>query len=241
MKKLMTHVVVGSPTLQVTRRLIREMTSRKVAAIELQIPFSDPIADGPVLMEANDRAVKSGVSIKEALSLVGSGQTKFYLMSYLQPILHYGPAAFFDQALQAGCAGFIIPDLPFDAPETKQFIATGPELRHKLIPVLSSGMTRNRLKQLFTILSPELVYLTARHGITGERTEFSPDLTATIKIVRTLTDAQLAVGFGIQTPADVRAVLKQADIAVVGSALTQALTISEQDVKNLLDRLCKEA
>lgn len=241
MKKLMTHVVVGSPTLQVTRHLISEMIDRDIAAIELQIPFSDPIADGPVLMEANDRAVKNGVSVKEALSLMRPGKTKFYLMSYLQPILHYGPAAFFEQALQAGCAGFIIPDLPFDAPETKQFIAAKPELRHTLVPVLSSGMTKDRLQQLFAVLEPELVYLTARHGITGERTDFSQDLSTAIKLIRALTNAKLAVGFGIQTPADVRAVLGYVDLAVVGSALTRALAVSEQDVKNLLDRLSREA
>jgi tryptophan synthase alpha chain len=240
-KKLMTHVVVGAPNLQITKRMVREMTNRNIAAVELQIPFSDPIADGPVLMSANDQAVKNGISIDTVLGLVSTGPTKSYLMSYLQPILHYGPSAFFRQALEAGCAGFIIPDLPYDAPETKTFIDEVPELRHTLIPVLSPRMAQFRLDRLFKILKPELIYLTARHGITGERTDFSKDLSETIKRIRALTDAKIAVGFGIQTPADVRAVLHQADLAVVGSALTKALSVSEEDARNLLDKLCKEA
>jgi tryptophan synthase alpha chain len=242
MKRLMTHVVVGSPDMATTKRIIQQMVDREVAGIELQIPFSDPIADGPVLIEANDVAVKNGVSVSEMLSLLASikpGQTKIYIMSYLQPILHFGPKTFFRRALEAGCSGFIIPDLPFDAGETRQFIQDCPEFKSLFVPVLSSGMQTERMDALFAKVDPKLVYLTARHGITGEHTAVTDNLATTIKSIRAHTSADIAVGFGIQNPDDVRAVLQHADLAVVGSALTQTLKQSEKQAEILLDRLCR--
>ncbi len=240
MKRLMTHVVVGNPTLAATQRLIDAMIRRQVTAIELQIPFSDPIADGPVLMAANDVAVAGGISVAETLDVLrastGTG-TKIYIMSYLQPILHYGPQKFFRAALDAGCSGFIIPDLPHDAPEMDVFVKAIPQLRQVMVPVLSPGMDAERLRAIFQTLQPRLVYLTARQGITGERTAFDNHLQKTIKTIRTRTNAQIAVGFGIQKPADVRAVLRIADLAVAGSVLTAALAESEATALRTLDQL----
>ncbi len=237
MKRLMAHVVAGNPDLATTRQLIRQMVDRQIAAIEIQIPFSDPIADGPVLMAANDHAVQNGISVDETIRLIQKGQTKCYIMSYLQPILHYGPQKFFAKAFAAGCAGFIIPDLPFDAPETKTFVAELPDLRHTLVPVLSPGMSEDRLNALFKTLEPNLIYLTARQGITGEHTLLTKDLEKTIKQIRRHSKAPLAVGFGIQTSADVQAVLKLADLAVVGSVLTKALSQSVDVALDVLDEL----
>ncbi len=241
MNRLMTHVVVGYPDLKTTKRLIEAMIDREVAAIELQIPFSDPIADGPVLMHANDVAVEHGVSVGATLKLLASiksGDTKIYLMTYLQPVLHYGPKNFFQKALAASVSGFIIPDLPFDAPETKQFIADNPELRRALVPVLSPGMAEARLKLLFEALQPSLIYLTARHGITGDRTDFSKNLEQDVQKIKAYSSAPIAIGFGIRTPADVRIVLRFAELAVIGSALTNALRQSEAQALTLLDSLC---
>jgi tryptophan synthase alpha chain len=243
MNRLMTHVVVGYPDLATTKRLIRAMTRRKVAAIELQIPFSDPIADGPVLMRANDVAVAQGISVEDTLKLLATikkQDTKIYIMTYLQPVMHYGPKIFFQKALAAGCNGFIIPDLPFDAPETEDFITDNSELRHALVPVLSPGMPEDRLKAVFKTLEPGLVYLTARHGITGDRTHFGSHLNQTVQTIHRLSKAELAIGFGIQTPADVRQVLGLADLAIVGSALTDVLDRSEHDALRLLSVLLLE-
>lgn len=244
MKRLMTHVVVGYPDLSTTKRLVQAMINLEVAAIELQIPFSDPIADGPVLVHANDVAAGQGFSVEQTLELlksVDTKKTKLFIMSYLQPILHYGPKAFFQKALAAGCKGFIIPDLPFDAPEIKQFLTDQPELRQTLVPVLSSGMSGDRLSALFKVLQPSLIYLTARHGITGDQTDFTSSMEEVVEKVRGYSQAELAIGFGIQTPADIRYVLQIADLAVVGSVLTTTLDRSEDDAKILLDALCRAA
>lgn len=242
MKRLMTHMVAGSPNLATTKRMIKQMAQREIAAVELQIPFSDPIADGPVLMEANDEAVRQGVSAGDTFRLIESVDlegTKVYIMSYLQPILQYGSEKFFKRALKSGCSGFIIPDLPFDALDVRRLISRQPELQRALVPVLSPGMSLERLKALFSALKPELVYLTARQGITGEHSELSDELSGTIKTVREYTLAEIAVGFGVQTQVDVRSVLKSgADLAVVGSALAGALKQSEKKAEDLLDKLC---
>lgn len=245
MKKLMTHLVVGSPDMATSKRMIKYMAEREVAAVELQIPFSDPIADGPVLMAANERAVRRGVSVEETLKLIEEmnfGQTKLFLMSYFQPVFGFGLEKFFDRAIKAGCKGFIIPDLPFDAPEVGELTRRIPELKRKLVPVLSPGMTPKRLEELFGLLTPDLVYLTARQGITGQHSKLSGELSKTIASVRKHTTAEIAVGFGIQTAADVRSVLDSgADLAVVGSALAKALNQSEDRALALLEELRKAA
>lgn len=245
MTRLMTHLVVGNPSMALTKRFINEMIAREVSAIELQIPFSDPIADGPVLMKANDNAVGNGVSVDETLKLLSSltvHKTKIYIMSYLQPILSYGASKFFEKAIELGCKGFIIPDLPFDAPEMISFITEEPSLKQLIVPVLSPEMHITRISEVFEALEPNLVYVTARHGITGDRTEsVTKHLIALIGHVRSQCDARVAVGFGIQTANDVKNVLEIADLAVVGSALTSAQNESEAAAVKLLTSLVNAA
>lgn len=243
MNRLMTHVMVGNPDLQGTKRLLQHMIDIGVAAIELQIPFSDPIADGPVLMRANDKALQQHVTADDVFGLLRTirpGKTKLYVMTYVQPIMHADPDAFFSEALDAGCSGFIVPDLPFDAPETEVYLAKNPRLRKVLVPVLSPGMTAGRLGGVFSALEPELVYLTARAGITGDASAFA-GLGADVQRVREYTGATVAVGFGVQTADDVTEVLKSSDLAVVGSALSSALEQSESAALNLLEKLSQAA
>jgi len=158
-------------------------------------------------------------------------------MSYLQPVMHYGGDDFFRHTIDS-VKGYIMPDLPFDAPETTAFLQTYPELRYKLIPVLSPNMETYRLEQLFSRLDPSLVYVTARTGITGEHTEkLSNQLKTIVEIIRKKSQATVAVGFGIQDAGDVRTCLQLADIAVVGSSLTEAFGTSEKRGLKLLDEL----
>lgn len=227
MKSVMMHLVAGYPTQADTKKLLAHMIKEEVAAVELQIPFSDPIADGPVLMHANDVSVAHGIHIDDVLSLLPAEtrSTQIYIMTYIQPIMHYGFDKFFDKASKLNVAGFIIPDLPFDAPEMSQLIKTSPELAQKIVPVLSQGMPDDRLDHLFDVLSPKLVYVTARHGITGDKTaDFSSGLSDFIAKIRKLTDTKVALGFGIQTPDDVKSAAKLADMPVVGSAITKTMS-----------------
>lgn len=233
MNPLMTHIVAGYPTIATSKRLLNYMVSQNVAAIELQIPFSDPAADGTILMHANEAAAKQGTGRNEVLGLIDSvdfKQTKCLIMCYYQSLFYQAPAQYIQQAISKGCQGFIVPDLPFDAPDIDELLAQVPSLRTQFIPVLSPGISQARLALLAQKFQPEIIYLTARKGITGAKTSFSSSFTTTCRQVRaTFPNAQLAVGFGITSKGDVKKVLAHADIAVVGSALTTALNTSEND------------
>src|SRR5690606_25681776 len=131
MKSLMTHVVAGYPTLDDTRHILTAMVQHRVWAIEIQIPFSDPLADGPVLMHANDRAVQQAITRDHALELIRDidfRQTHVFIMCYYQSLFHKNPSKFITDAVAAGCHGFIVPDLPFDSPDLQRFLKNIPEL-----------------------------------------------------------------------------------------------------------------
>lgn len=244
MAKLMMHLVAGYPDIKSNKSSIDGFVENSVDSLEIQIPFSDPIADGPVLMRANDEAISRNIGTSQTLALAEFASKKLdtYIMTYLQPIVSYGPDKFFDQAIKSGCAGFIIPDLPFDAPEINRFVESFPVLKQMLVPVLSEGMHESRLTDLFTHLEPKTIYLTARFGITGDKTgEFSSELKNFINMVKSYTDAKIAIGFGIQTGEDVRRALEFADLAVVGSAYNKALAKSNSNAGNLLKELVAAA
>lgn len=238
MKGLMTHLVAGYPDMVTSKKMFKSMIDLEIAAVELQIPFSDPIADGPILMHANDVAVASKVSVDKVFDMINTdlGSTKVYLMSYLQPILHYGLDEFIKKAQALGVSGLIIPDLPFDAPEISHILNSNSQLENYIVPVLSQGMSQERIEGLFGKLKPSLVYVTARHGITGDKTaSFGKDLEQFVSQVRSRTDAKLALGFGIQTAEDVKKAAKLADIPVVGSAITAKMNETKQAQKLIED------
>lgn len=241
MKPLMTHIVAGYPNMQASREILEFMVGANVQAIEIQIPFSDPIADGPVLMRANDCAVKTGTQRQDVLELlcnVNFGKTDVYIMCYYQSLFYSDAATFISKAIAAGCKGFIIPDLPFDSPDMHKLLAELPVLRQSMVPVVSPGVSNVRLQLLKQVLEPKLVYVTARKGITGSDTQFGGELQELTYALRQLfPNSQLAIGFGIKNHQDVKHALRFGDRAVVGSALTAAYENSYQHFIMLMDRL----
>lgn len=232
MKPLMTHIVAGYPNLPTSARVLEYMISQNISAIEIQIPFSDPAADGPVLMQANEASVLAGNGRNDVLKLIRNvdfKQTTCLIMCYYQSLFYKDPAAYIHNAVKAGCRGFIVPDLPFDSPDVKKLLVDIPALNRLLIPVVSPGINKDRLKLLSQTFSPAIIYVTARKGITGGNTHFDESLTATCQLLRAFfPKATLAIGFGITSKEDIQKVLRIADLAVVGSALTVALNESEQ-------------
>jgi len=231
MKPLMTHIVAGYPDIAISARVLKYMISQNISTIEIQIPFSDPAADGPVLMQANEASVLNGNGRDDVLKLIKSvdfKQTSCFIMCYYQSLFYKNPVAYIREAIEAGCQGFIVPDLPFDSPDCEKLLKEIPELSTLLIPVISPDIDKDRLKLLSQMLNPKLIYVTARKGITGTATDFDQHLDRTCQQLRSVfPDASLAVGFGIKTKEDVQKVLQVADLAVIGSALTVALTESE--------------
>lgn len=241
MKPLMTHVVAGYPNRQATRTILATMIQHKVHAIEIQIPFSDPLADGSVLMQANSQAVQQQTTRQDVLEILQTTdfqQTEVFLMCYYQSLFYSDALAFITQAITAGCKGFIIPDLPFDSPDMDTLLKKIPTLKPLIIPVVSPGMSALRLQQLQQTLSPSLIYVTARSGVTGTDTDFDDKLSNTVHELRQLfPNTKFAIGFGIKNNRDSSTALKYGDLAVVGSALTEAYMVSPEAFKQLLASL----
>lgn len=220
--QLMTHVVVGYPSLRATEKIIDALARAGSDKIELQIPFSEPVADGPVIANANQTALTQGINAKKCLSFAKKmtkqyPTVQFYFMSYLNPILRYGLSKFCRDSASAGIRGFIVPDLPVE--EADKLLTELKKNKLNLIFVLAPNTTVVRMKKI-TAKAKDFLYCAARLGVTGKQTSFTADLKKFLTRVKKYTRLPLAVGFGIEQPADITAVRKAGgQIAVVGSAI----------------------
>ncbi len=227
MNKLMCHVVAGYPTPEACLELMGGMHDIGVAAIEIQLPFSDPIADGQTIMEANDIALAGGMTTAASFELIkrarGDGvANNLYIMSYLQKVNHFGMANFCAQAVACSITGLIIPDLPYDTEEhtALQRLAAAHSL--ELVPVLSPGMMSERLQAILAE-KPSTIYITSTKGITGNDYRPAEQLRELVSTIKQQSGATIMIGFGITTIDDVREVLAIGDVAVVGSAVIKKI------------------
>jgi tryptophan synthase alpha chain len=240
-KPLVGHVVAGYPDRDGCLQLMRGMSMAGVAAIEVQIPFSDPIADGETIMHANDMALAGGMTTAGSFALMREADVScaIYVMSYLQKVQHLGLEAFCKEAADSGAKGLIIPDLPYDSPEYTQLLKLVGQL--ELVPVLSPGMSEKRLQALLQT-KPSTVYVTSQRGITGTVYTGTEELEQLITVVRSQSDATIMVGFGISTPQDVKDALAVGDMAIVGSAIIKRLEASDlTETLDYIGALIKEA
>jgi tryptophan synthase alpha chain len=221
-KALIPFITAGDPDLQTTKALALEMAKRGADLLELGIPFSDPLADGPTIQAASNRALKGGVHLQEVLELAGQlrqeTEIPLVLMGYYNPILQYGLERSAQEAKQQGVDGFIIPDLPLEeaGPWRQAALAAG------LAPIYLAAPTSGaaRIKKAGHLTRGFLYYVSVT-GITGARQALPADLVAALKEVRSLVKCPLAVGFGISTPEQVQGLAPYVDGVVVGSAIVQ--------------------
>jgi len=238
--KLMCHVVAGYPSQKECIELLLGMQKTGIKTIEVQIPFSDPIADGETIMKANDRAIENDMTTKKSFELLKKARDSglkadVYIMSYLQKVLSCGIEDFCIQAQSVNAKGLIIPDLPVDTEEYKLLRKAADRYGLEIVPVVSPGADIDRLGEVIKHAG-DLIYLTSIKGITGNKLKLSASLKDLAKIVKNLKpDSKLAVGFGIQTKEDVKEVLDIADIAVLGSSVIRR--IDRSGVKNSLEFL----
>jgi tryptophan synthase alpha chain len=216
---LMTHLVLGYPSLEANRQTIAQMVENGVDLIEMQIPFSEPVADGPVIAKANQASLSNGTKVRDCLAfaeeIIKTHPIPFLFMTYYNIIYKFGVADLFLEAKRIGIQGLIIPDLPPE--EGGEFLALAQE--HQIAPILiyAPTSTDERMKQLADH-GDGFIYCVARRGVTGSKTSFDPAFEDYIKRCRAATDLPLAVGFGIREKADIDHLIGKADIAVVGSA-----------------------
>jgi len=232
----MPYYVVGYPDFSTSLDVMIALAEAGADLIEVGIPFSDPLADGPTIQAATQLALEKGTSLADALQMVyqlrGRGVTiPLILMGYYNPFLAYGVEELCRDAAAAGADGLIIPDLPPDERDGEEMIACCRRHGLAFIPLLAPTSTKTRI-QLATQVASGFIYLVSVTGITGARDHLPADLEAFVSRVRSATTLPLAVGFGISTPEQAARVAEIADGVVVGSAIVK-LGLSEEPVSRI--------
>jgi tryptophan synthase alpha chain len=223
-RALIAYLMAGDPSLAETERLVIEAERRGADLIELGVPFSDPLADGPVIQRADVRALAAGTSLVRVLETVAALRARvrlpLVLMTYYNPVLTFGLKTFARTAADAGADGVIVPDLPHEEAEPLRAEAepAGLDLIHMVAPT----STPARVKTIAR-LSRGFIYVVSLTGVTGARRELPPDLAAQVRTLRLVTTKPLCVGFGASTPEQVAAVGRLADGVAVGSAIVRAI------------------
>ncbi|MDA1317306.1 MAG: tryptophan synthase subunit alpha [bacterium] len=239
--KLMTHVVVGYPDITSTIEIVIAMEQAGADYVELQIPFSDPIADGPTIMKACDIALKSGVTLKDCFKVMKrlSSQVSIplFFMGYYNTVFSYGVEKFCHDAKSAGAYGLIIPDMPPDEEEHEHFIAASRKHRLAQIRVVTPASSNHRLK-LNAQVADEFVYCVSHYGVTGSSVQLTKSLVPYINRVKKHFNLPVALGFGISTPAHIRSIKNIVDIAIVGSAIIHTIDSSSSN-KSMLSNIKK--
>jgi tryptophan synthase alpha chain len=222
---LIAYLTCGDPDLATTRDIIFAAIQAGASVIELGVPFSDPVADGPVIQRASERALRNGTSLAAVLKLAAEIRQEFQstglvIFTYLNPVLRIGLQKFCKIARHAGVDGVLITDLPIE--EADEYVR---EMRqNQLAPIFLAAPTSTdvRLKAIAQA-SSGFVYAVSRTGVTGARQQLPQDAQELVRRLRKYTKLPIAVGFGISTGEQFVAVGKYADAAVVGSAIVDAI------------------
>ncbi|HSS21771.1 MAG TPA: tryptophan synthase subunit alpha [Pyrinomonadaceae bacterium] len=220
-------ITAGDPDLAATVQLMVELANAGADVIELGVPFSDPMADGPVIQRASERALKHNFGLDKILEVVVAArttiQTPIVLFSYYNPLLQYGVKALARDARQAGVDGVLVTDLIPE--EAEEFAAALKANDLNMIFLVAPTSTDDRLSKIATYASG-FVYAVSRTGVTGARKNLSDEAELLVRRVRKFSDLPVAVGFGISDAAQVQQTLTYADAAVVGSAIVSQIELS---------------
>ena len=223
---LMTHIVLGYPSFEDSFKIIETMVAAGVDLMELQIPFSEPIADGPVILHANQKALERGATVAGCLSVAKrvteTFDIPFLIMSYYNIVFKHGIRRFVSAMESRALRGAIVPDLPPE--EGEEYLKAMEEKSLAPILIFSPTTPLERMGYLNTV-ARGFIYCVSRKGVTGEDTDFSEALNAYIAQCRTGTSLPLAVGFGIKEKSDIDFLRGKADVAVIG---TQTIRVMEE-------------
>jgi tryptophan synthase alpha chain len=221
---LVAYLTCGDPDLATTRDIVFAAIEAGADVIELGVPFSDPVADGPVIQRASERALRRGTTLQQVLALAKEirkrSQVGLIIFSYLNPILRMGVAKFSAVAEDAGLDGALLTDLPVE--ESHNYRSEMQKRRLAMVFLAAPTSTDERLKQIARACSG-FVYAVSRTGVTGARPQMAEDAHQLVGRLRKYTDLPVAVGFGISTAAQFHAVGKFAEAAVVGSAIVATI------------------
>ena len=221
---LVAYVTAGDPSLARSAEILISLAENGADVLEVGVPFSDPLADGPVIQRASERALKSGTSLRGTLKMIRDNRSRIaapiVLFSYSNPILRMGEDAFVAAAAEAGVDGVLMLDLPVEeaGPFRARLVAAG------LDPIfLLSPTTTDERIEVSAASGSGFLYVISRLGVTGARDRIASDAEPLVARIRKASDLPLALGFGISRPEQVAEVCRWADAAVVGSALVNVI------------------
>lgn len=221
---LVTYVTAGDPDLPRTEGILRALDRAGADVLEVGVPFSDPLADGPVIQRATERALASGTTLTDVLAMVGRSRADLrapiVLFSYANPILRLGADRFADLARDAGVDGVLVLDLPIE--EGDEFRVLLASRGIDTILLVSPTTTHDRLRRAGA-LGSGFLYAISRLGVTGARDTIADGAEEMVRRIRAVSSLPIAIGFGISKPEHVREVGQWADAAVVGSALVNVI------------------
>lgn len=224
LKALIPYLTAGDPDLDTTGQLILEMERAGADIIELGVPFSDPIADGPVIQRAADRALRRGTTLAGCLGLIRevrrTSDIPLVLFSYLNPLLQFGMERLASALLEAGVDGVLVTDLIVE--EAEDFVAPLRARGIDTIFLVAPTSTDERMRRISRSCRG-FVYVVSRTGVTGADEKLAETMHPTVERLRRFTTLPIAVGFGVSTPEHVRQVWQYAEAAVVGSAIVREI------------------
>ena len=222
-KAFIPFITCGDPDLETTTACVKEMVINGADLIELGIPFSDPTAEGPVIQEANVRALNGGVTTDKIFDMVRELRreikTPMVFMTYANVVYSYGSEKFISSCEDIGMDGLVLPDLPFE--EKDEFLGTCHKHEVDLISLIAPT-SENRIAMIAKE-AEGFIYLVSSLGVTGMRSEITTDLKSIVKVIRENTDKPCAIGFGISTPEQAHRMSEVADGVIVGSAIIKIL------------------
>jgi len=239
-KAFIPYVMAGDPDLERTRSFVRLFEECGADIVELGVPFSDPLADGPTIQRASERALQNGVTLRKVIAYVRSFSQEIripiVLMTYYNPLFKYGLDLFVSDARDAGVDGVIIPDLPPD--EAAEFIRPAHKAHLNTIFLLAPTSNNDRIEKVVRA-STGFIYYVSITGITGSALSLDGSMEVLLAKIRKHTDKPIAVGFGVSTPEEASAVARLSDGVIVGSAIVKRLQNSPDELKQYLSSLRK--
>lgn len=237
-KAFIPYIMAGDPSIDATRERVLMIEGCGADIIELGVPFTDPLADGPTIQRAHERALAQKVTLRKVLHLVEEirrgTKIPLILMTYYNPVFKYGIEAFIKEAVRAGVDGVIVPDLIPD--EAGDFISLAKRHRLDTIFLLAPTSTEDRIKKVSSA-STGFIYYVSITGITGARLTAGESMKGTLEKIKAATKKPVAIGFGISTPEEAGAVSGLADGVIVGSAIVKKFHEQPEEAENFIKSL----
>lgn len=237
-KAFIAYITAGDPSLDAAKRIVLTLEDAGVDIIELGIPFSDPLADGPVIQAASYRALQNKVTLKKIFTMAGilrkTTDIPIAFMTYYNPVLRYGVEKFIKSCRHNGVDGVIIPDLPYE--EARDMIRCAKREGIATIFLAAPTSTRKRIRNIVKN-STGFIYYVSLTGVTGARRNLPSEVASNVRMIKSITKKPVAVGFGISAPRQARDIVRIADGAIIGSAIVKEIADNAGNNKNMLSKV----